>query len=54
MIVDVKDDGPLIRRLLDQTPADGWFLDKAYLDLNGDKMDDFLTYLGQGRGGTRA
>jgi hypothetical protein len=54
LIVDVKDDGPLIRCLLDRTPADGWFLDKAYLDLNGDKMDDFLTYLGQGRGGARA
>jgi len=54
LVVDVREDGPLIRRLLDRTPTDGWFLDKAYLDLNGDKMDDFLTYLSQGGGGAPA
>jgi hypothetical protein len=54
LVVDVKEDGPLIRRLLDRTPPDGWFLDKSYLDLNGGKMDDFLSYLGLTGGGNPA
>jgi hypothetical protein len=54
VIVDVKEDGPLIRRLLDHTPDGGWFVDRAYLDLNGERMDDFLGYLGQGGGGRPA
>jgi len=53
-VVDVKEDGPLIRRLLARTPTGGWFVDRAYLDLNGDRMDDFLGYLGQGGGGKPA
>jgi hypothetical protein len=48
LVVDVREETPRLQRLLAGTPADGWFLDRAYLDLTGDRMDSFLEYLGQG------
>lgn len=49
LVVDVGDGSdtytPMWTRLISRTAEDGWFLDQAYRDLNGSRMEDFLNYL---------
>lgn len=48
LVIDLKDEEPVLRRLREENPADRWFLDRAYLDLTGRNMDTFLHYLHEG------
>jgi hypothetical protein len=37
-----------MKRLIRNTPRDGWFLDQAHVDVNTDRMTRFLRFLGDG------
>lgn len=40
--------GPVMQRLIRETPPDGWFLDQAHADVNTPRIEAFLRYLSEG------